>query len=134
MLGIHVALDDLALCALELLEQQAGFHFELFELSADRARLLLIFLLLLFAASCLSALFQVLDLAVERAHAVDRAIDAVDEALAFVVGETQLPYGVRRAHNRARQLKAVPPMIARTLLQVHRRQFFLERRDFLVEL
>jgi len=65
VLGVHVALDDLALSALEFLEQQAGFHFELFQLSADRARLLLIFLLLLFAARRLGPFFQILDLPVE---------------------------------------------------------------------
>jgi len=87
VLGVHVALDDLALRALELLEQQACFHFQLFELSADGARLLLVFLLLLFTARRFGPLLQVLDLPVERAHPVNRAVDAVDEAFAFVVGE-----------------------------------------------
>src|SRR5208282_509163 len=61
VLGVHVALDDLALRALELLEQQARFRFQLFQLSADRARLLAIFLALFFAARRLRPLLQVLD-------------------------------------------------------------------------
>ncbi len=134
MLGVHVALDDLALCALEFLEQQARFHFELFELSADRARLLLVFFFLLFAARRLGPLLQILDLPVKRSHPVNRAVDAVNQALAFVVGKAEIPHRQRRAHNRMRQMEAVPPMIARPLLQIHRRQFFLERRHLFVKL
>ena len=33
-----------------------------------------------------------------------------------------------------RQLKAIPPIVPRTLLLIHRRQFFLQRSYFLVEL
>jgi len=39
--------------------------------------------------------------AVERAHAVDRAVDAVDEALAFVVGEAKFPHSDRSADDHA---------------------------------
>jgi len=59
-----------------------------------------IFLLLLFAARGLGPFFQVLNLPVERAHAVDRAVDAVDEALALVVGYAKFPHSDRRADNR----------------------------------
>ena len=64
MLGVHVALDDLALRALEFQEQHARFGLQLFEFSADGARLLLIFLALFFAASRVRLLFQILDLTV----------------------------------------------------------------------
>ena len=134
VLRVHVALDDLALRALELLEQQARFHFKLFQLSADRARLFLIFLALFFAARPLGPLLQVLDLTVERPHPINRAVYAVNQALAFVVGEAELPHRDRRAHNRARQVDAVPAIIPRPLLHVHRRQLFLERRHFFVKL
>src|SRR5450631_347716 len=134
VLGIHVALDDLALRALELLEQQARFRFELFEFSADRARLLLVFLFLLFAARRIGPLFQILDLTVERAHPINRAVHTVNQAFAFVVGEAQFPYRDRSAHNRMRQMKAVPAMIARPLLLVYRRQLLDERQDLLVKL
>src|ERR1017187_1590386 len=134
VLRVHVALDDLALRALELLEQQARFHFKLFQLSADRARLLLIFLLLLFAAGRIGPLFQVLDLPVERAHPVHRAIHTVDQTLAFVVSEAKLAHRDRGAHNSVRQLEAVPAMLARQLFQIYRRQLFLERRHFFVQL
>src|SRR5208337_870995 len=92
VLRVHVALDDLALRALELLEQQARFRFEFFEFSADRSRLLFVFLLLLFTAGRVGALLQVLDLPVERAHTVDRAIDAIDQAFAFIVGKAELSH------------------------------------------
>src|SRR6202790_3280655 len=92
VLGVHVALDDLALRALEFLEQQARLHLKLFQLSADRARLLLVFLALFFTARPLGPLLQVLDLTVERTHPVDRAVHTVNQALAFVVGEAELPH------------------------------------------
>ncbi len=87
-----------------------------------------------FAARGLGPLLQVLDLPVERTHAVNRAVDTIDEALAFVVGETELADRDRRAHHCVRQLKTVAAMQTRILLYVDRRQFFLKRSDFLVKL
>src|SRR5204863_6811891 len=89
VLSVHVALDDLALRALELQEQHARFGFQLFEFSADGTSLLLVFLALFFGTRRVGLLLQILDLTVERAHAVNRAVDAIDQALAFVVGESQ---------------------------------------------
>src|SRR5579863_9293086 len=71
LLRVHVALDDLALRALELLEQHSGFKFEFFDFAANRARLPSIFFLLLFAAGRVSLAFEVGRLAIKRAHAVD---------------------------------------------------------------
>src|SRR5258708_35751103 len=50
LLRIHVALDNLALRALDLLEQQSGFLFELFNFTSDSAGLPAIFFFLIFAA------------------------------------------------------------------------------------
>src|ERR1017187_2648440 len=134
LLGVHVALDDLALCALEFLEQQSGFDFELFEFAVDGARLLLVFLALLFAACAFGTLLQVLDLPVERPHAVDRAVHTLNQALAFIVGEAQFAHRLRRAHDGAGQVAPVTAIVAWTLLLVYRRQLFDERHDLLVKL
>src|ERR1017187_6823024 len=134
LLGVHVALDDLALCALELLEQQSRFDFKLFEFAVDGARLLLVFLALLFAARAFGPLLQVLDLPVERAHAVDRAVHTLNQAFAFVVGEAQFAHRLRRAHDGAGQVAPVTAIVAWTLLLVYRRQLFDERHDLLVKL
>ena len=92
-------------------------------------------LLLLFAARRLGPLLQVLDLAVERAHAVDRAVDAVDQALAFVVGEAQL------AHRHATCARSRAPGGSGNGDESRGRFFWLtaasfscERRNLLVEL
>ncbi len=71
-------------------KQDAGLLLQLFQFGADGARLALVFLALLLAASGVGLFFQVLRLAVERAHAVDGLVDAVNQALAFVIGEAQL--------------------------------------------
>ena len=92
LLGVHVALDDLALRALDLLEQQSGFGFELFDFAADGSGLAAVFFFLVFAARGVGLALQVLRLAVERAHAVDRLVDAVDQPLALGVGESQLAH------------------------------------------
>src|SRR5438876_1748942 len=65
LLRVHVALDDLALRALELLKRHPGFSFQLFHFAANRARLPAILFLLLFAASGFGLALQVLRLAVE---------------------------------------------------------------------
>ena len=116
LLGVHVALDDLALGALELLEQNAGFEFELFHFAANGARLAPIFFLLLFAARGLGLLFQVLRLTVERAHAVDGFVEAVDQALALGVGESELAHCDATSPRCARQLAAGATMVLGLLL------------------
>src|SRR2546426_2117159 len=134
VLGVHVALDDLALRALEFQEQHACFGLELFEFSTDGARLLLVLFPLLFAAGRVGLLLQILNLTVERAHAIHRAVHTVDQALAFVVGEAQLAHCQRHAHDGAGQVNAIAPIVAGTLLLVDCGQLFLERRDLAIQL
>ena len=62
------------------------------------------------------ALLEVEGLLVESAHAVDRLVDAVDEALALVVGEAQLANDARDANLLAAQQPARLAVQARVLL------------------
>ena len=73
-------------------KDDARFHLELFEFGVDGAGLALIFLTLLFTAGSVGFFFEIQGLAVERAHAVNGFVDALNQPLAFVVGESQLPH------------------------------------------
>ena len=117
LLRVHVALDDLALGALELRKRHAGFEFELFDFAANGARLPAIFFLLLFAASGVGLTLQVLRLAVERTHAVDGFVEALDQPFALGVGEPEFAHRLRNRNDAACQLAAGPAMILRLLLQ-----------------
>ena len=115
LLRVHVPLDDFALRALELLERNAGFDFELFHFRGCREPGC--------GTPCSDprcgwrrASFQVLALAVERAHAVDGFVDAVNQALAFVVGEAQFADDATRPTMVARQGNAVTAIVLGTLL------------------
>src|SRR5207245_499486 len=99
LLGVHVALDDLALCALELLERHANFLLEPFQLRTNTTRLTAIFLLLLFAASLLRPAFKILRLPIERAHGIDRFVHTFDQTLAFIVGKTEVTHTQTEASN-----------------------------------
>src|SRR5579862_471501 len=116
LLRVHVALDDLALRALELLEQHAGFEFEFFDLAANGARLLAVLLLLLLAASRVGFALEVGGLAIERAHAVDRLVKTFDQPLAFRVGESEFADCNRGCNNRAGELAAGAAMVLRLLV------------------
>src|SRR4029077_3896144 len=114
--GVHVALDDLALGALELLEQHAGFELNFFDFAADGAGLPAIFFLLFLAASGVGLALEVRRLTIERAHAVDRLVETLDEALALGIGESELADGDRGSDDRAGQPAAGTAMIARIFL------------------
>src|SRR3984957_2275063 len=75
LLRVHVALDNLALRALELLERHAGFNLQLFHFGANGTRLAAVLFLLFFAAGGVGLALQVVDLSVERTHAVYRFVD-----------------------------------------------------------
>src|SRR5438270_5955515 len=134
LLRIHVALDDLALGALELLKRHAGFEFQLFNFAANRTRLPPIFFFLFFAAGSVGLALQVRRLAVERTHAVDRLIEPLNQPLALVVGEAQLAHRLRCRDNRASQLAPRPAMIFRLLRLRYFEIFFLEQRGLFVQL
>src|SRR5271166_2168403 len=134
LLRVHVALDDLALRALDLLEQQAGFDFEFFNLASYRAGLAAIFFFLILAARGVGFALQVLSLPVKRPHAVDGFVDPVDQALAFGVGKAEFAHSDGNPHNSAGEVAASAAMVLGTLLQRHGRVFFLHHGDFFVQL
>src|SRR2546426_2712422 len=116
LLGVHVALDDLALRALELLERHSDFLLEPFQLRTNTTRLTAIFLLLLFAASLLCPPFEILRLPIERAHGIDRFVHTFDQTLAFIVGKTEVTHTQRHANNPARQVQPRTAIVLRPLL------------------
>src|ERR1039458_1763135 len=134
LLRVHVALDDLALRALELLKRHSGFEFQLFDFAANGARLSPIFFLLLFAARGVGLALQVLRLPVERTHAVDGLVQTLDQPLTLGVGESQLAHRLRCGNNAARQLAPRPAMILRFLGLRNFEIFFFEQRGLLVQL
>src|SRR5580700_1920388 len=134
LLGVHVALDDLALRALDLLEQESGFDFELFNLTADGAGLAAVFFFLILAAGGVGFAFEIAGLAVERTHAVDGLVDAVDQALALGVGESQLADGERNPHDAAGQVAAGAAMVLGPLFLRHGNVLFLQNAGLFVEL
>src|SRR5215470_9573992 len=126
VLGVHVALDDLALGALEFQEQHARFLLELLHFRADGAGLALVFLLLVLAARGVGFALQVLRLAVERTHAVNGLIDPLDQPLALVVGEAEVAHRERNAHDAPPQSHPLFAMVLGTLLLRYRRELLLQ--------
>src|ERR1700722_10544137 len=134
LLRVHVALDDLALSALELLKRHAGFQFQLFHFAANGTRLAPVFFFLFFAASGVRLALEILRLAIERAHAVDHLVEAVDQPLALGVGEAQLAHRLRYANNRAGKVPARAAMVLGTLLLRSCNVLFFDDADLFVEL
>ncbi len=90
LLGVHVALDHLALGALEFGDRDAGFLLQLFQVDLAVLLLAAVFLAQLFALRLVVLLFERLDLPLEHAHGVDGLVDLVEQPLAFRVGVLQL--------------------------------------------
>ncbi len=87
--GIHVALHDFALSALQLGEVGAGIVLHALQVGANLPHLLAQFFAGFLGARLLGALLEVHRLLVEPAHAVHGLVDPVDQALALAVGEAQ---------------------------------------------
>src|SRR5439155_7262597 len=134
LLGVNVALDNLALGALELLERNAGFDFEFLEFGTDRPRLATVFLLLVFAAGCVGLTFQVLRLAIQRTHGVDGLVDAVDQVLALDVGEAEVANAERHVYDAARQLMVQASIWLRVFLLRYGGELLLQLAGFLIGL
>src|SRR5208283_1355648 len=134
LLRVHVALDDLALRALDLLEQQASFDFEFFNLASYRARLAAIFFFLILAARGVGFTLQVLSLPIERPHAVDGFVDPVDQPLAFGVGKAEFAHRDGNPHDGAGEVAASAAMVLRAFLQRYGGVFFLHHGNFFVKL
>ena len=102
-----------------------------FQVGADLPRLPAEFLLLLFRASGVGTLLKIDRLLVESAHAVDRLVDAVDEALAFSVSKAQAADDARDHDLLAAQRPAAAAVVARPLLLRDLGQL-LEKQDRLL--
>ena len=90
LLGVHVALDHLALGALEIDERDAGVLLDVLEVGAAVLLLALVLLLELLGLRGLVLGVERLDLALEGAHGVDGLVDLVEQALLLAVGVLQL--------------------------------------------
>src|SRR2546428_4416557 len=101
VLRVHVALDDLALSALEFLKRDASLGLHFLQFRAELAGLAAVFLALLLAARGIGLLFEALSVAIERAHAIYGAIYTLDQPLAFGVGESQIAHCQRDQHHAA---------------------------------
>src|ERR1051326_999752 len=132
--GVDVALDDLALRALELLVGDAGVGFEFFQIVAVLALDAAVLAPRFLNARGLDLLFQIVGLAVERAHGVDSLVDLVDQALALRVGELQ-PADPHGDHDlRAAKMPARASELLGLLLLLDLLQLFGELLDFFVVL
>src|SRR6185437_6970985 len=134
VLGVDVALRDLALRALQLLEAEPGFLLHLLEIGAAIALLPAVFLLKLFRARGFNLLFQVVELAVERAHRFRGVSDAIDEPLALLIGVAQFADDARHQHALASQGPAAFAEFAGTLLLVDIRELLFKLLRLLVVL
>ena len=65
-----------------------------------------------FAARALNLLFQVADLAVERAHDVHGSIHPIDQAFALAVGETEVADDERNSNDLAAQVASAAAVFA----------------------
>jgi hypothetical protein len=78
LLRVHLALDDFALRAPQLLQAHAGVAFQPFQVGAMLSLRFTVIFLEFFAVGALNLLFQVPDLAVERAHNVHAFTHPID--------------------------------------------------------
>jgi len=102
LLGIHVALNDLALRALQVGNGESGFLFELFEVGLAVLLLAAVFLLELFALRLVILLVERANLALKRAHGIDGLVDLVEQALALLIGVLQVAHNARDEDHFAR--------------------------------
>src|ERR1017187_9651154 len=86
---VHLALNDFALGALQLLKANAGIAFQPFQVAAILLPCLAVTLLQFFAARAFNLLSQSADLAVERAHDVHGSIHPIDQAFALPVARSE---------------------------------------------
>src|SRR5438874_10257629 len=131
---VDFALDDLALRAPQLLIADPGVLFDLLQIGAVLPLLPAIFLLQLFAASGVVLLLQLLRLAVEHTHGVNRLAYPVDQPLALEVQEADIAHGVGDHHDLARQVPSRPPVGTGIFLFRHARELFGKLQRALVVL
>ena len=132
--SVNVALDDFSLRAPQFLVADAGVGFKLFQIVAVLALDAPVLALGLLNPRCLDFFFQIVDLAVERAHGVDRFVHAVNQPLALRVGELQLADAGGDLHVRAPKGPARLARLFGFLLLLYRFSFFFKLLDFFVAL
>src|SRR6202034_2620435 len=134
LLGVHVALDHLALCALEFGDGNTGLLLQLFQVGLAVLLLAAILLAQLFALRLVVLLFERLDLPLQHAHGVDCLVDLVQQPLAFRVGVLQLANDARDFYPLAVHHPSRLAMFPGLGLDVDRLQLFQQQRRFLLVL
>src|SRR5579859_6618274 len=132
--SVNVALDDFTLRAPQFLVADAAIGLKLFQVVAVLPLDAPVLAPGLLNPRCLDFFFQIVDLAVERAHGVDRFVYAVDEPLALRVGEFQPANPAGNHHVRASQRPAVLARFFGFLLLLDGFQFFFKLLDLFVTL
>src|SRR5579859_439171 len=115
-LGVHIALDNLALGAAQLLIIDAGIGFQPLHINFELPLVLAVFLFQLLAAGGLGFLFQRLDLAVELPHGIHGLVDAVNQPLALRIEKADAADGAGNFYDLAAQRPAGAAVIALLLL------------------
>src|SRR5262245_40130882 len=133
-LGVYVALDDLALGPLQLLVGNAGFLLQRLQVSTVRALDAAEFFLGILAARSLDLLFQVVDVAIERPHGVNRLVHAVNQALALRIGELQVAYAGGNHDLGPAQVPAIAAVLFRPFLLDDAGQLLRNLLDLLIVL
>ena len=98
------------------LEAHAGIAFQPFQVGAMLSLRLAVIFLEFFAARALNLLFQVADLAVERAHDVNGFVHSIDQAFALEIRKTEVADDERNPNNLAAQLASAATVLVCFLL------------------
>src|ERR1700722_8729655 len=134
LLGVHIALDHLALGALELGDRYTGLLLQLFQVGLAVLLLPAVLLAQLFALRLIVLLFERLDLALEHTHGVDSLVHLVEQPLAFRIGVLQFTDNARDFDPLAVHHPSRLTMFLSFRLGVDRLQLFEQQRRFLLVL
>ncbi len=116
LLRVHLAPNDFALRALQLLEPHAGRAFQPSQVGLIHPLSLAVRLLEFFGARALNLLIQIADVAVERAHNFHAFIHPIDQAVALEIRETEVADDERNPNNLAAQPAAAATVLVCFLL------------------
>ena len=111
VLGVHVALDDFAMRAPQFLEVYVGIAFQPFQFGAVLSLRLAVVFLEFFFVRAHNLLFQVANLAIERAHNVHGFVHPIDQPFALEICKAEVTDDERNPNNLAAQ-----PVSAATVL------------------
>jgi hypothetical protein len=112
LLHVHLALDDFALRAVQLLEPHAGIAFQPFQIGALLPLCLAVIFLQFCVARALDLLFQLADLMVERAHDVHGFVHPIDQSFVLEVGKTEVADDARNPNHLAAQATSAASVFA----------------------